>query len=745
MILFIKDWRHYPKAIVDTKTKNDSFLTLAAKYRSMGIRHWYFILALHNPELQGLDPFDPNLTIDQKLAIAHECKTNPWYFFREVARVPAMAGSIEPGFYKASRGNIAFYWCFFNHITPILIQPRQTGKTFTADFLSLYIIDIAGNNTKMFMLTKGTDLQTQAISRIKEMRELLPKYIYQRDAKDSDNKTGLNNTRLNNEYLTGVARSNKMAANNLGRGLTVPIVHVDEAPFITWIGTTLPALRAAGTAARDIAASHGAMWGTIFTTTAGRRDDRDAGYMYDFVSKAMPWNEVIFDCVSQQDASRMVDANSRVNAVNLTFSHRQLGKSDAWLYNAIREANGTREEAERDFLNIWNSGSSRSPLSPEILQKIHASMKSDPSMTDVTNQNYLIRWYINENELAYLKKNSKIIMGLDTSEAAGRDAIAMVMMDAASLAVVGAATIKIANLIEFAKWLTSFMIEHVEVILIPERKSTGAMIIDMLLMLLPQAGIDPFKRIYNTIVDRARDSRKDEEAFEELHTPMSNRDDYFYTERKSCFGFSTDKPKRDLLYGNMLQNVARQAGTVVHDPVLIDEIMGLSEKNGRIDHKALGHDDHVFSWLMAYWMCSAATNLAYYGITPGLVMSALPTSKDEDKTVSDQWKEHLQRSYLTEIEELIEKLSDSDNETLTALYENRLRYLSRKVESSGIVKDFSVDGILDRVRKEREKKQRIGFATGYQDEDSAMHSELLGMIDQARANHFRGNMFGRFH
>jgi len=739
MILFIRDWKFYKNAIVDTKTKNESFLSLAAKYRMLGIKHWYFILALHNPELQGLDPFDPSLTVEQKLAIAHECKTNPWYFYREVARAPAMAGSIEPGRFLANRGNIAFYWCFFNHITPILIQPRQTGKTFTADFLSQYIIDIGGNNTKMFMLTKGTDLQTQAIARIKEMRELLPKYLYQRDKRDMDNKTGLNNVKLNNEYLTGVARSNKMAANNLGRGLVVPIVHVDEPPFITWIGTTLPALRAAGTKARDIAAANGAMWGTVFTTTAGRRDDRDGGYMYDFVSKAMPWNEVIFDCVDQSDATRMVDSNSKVNAVNITMSHRQLGYSDQWLYNAIREANGTREETERDFLNIWNSGSSRSPLAPELLQAIHGSMR-DPKMTDVTNQNYLIRWYVDERELAYLKKHSRLVMGLDTSEASGKDAIAMVIMDVASLAIVGAATVKVANLIEYAKWLTGFMIEHPEIILIPERKSTGAMIIDMLLMLLPQAGIDPFKRIYNTIVDRSRESKKGEEAFNELFQGLSQRDDFFYTERKSCFGFSTDKARRDLLYGNMLQNAARQASTVIHDSVLIDEIMGLTEKNGRIDHTTLGHDDHVFAWLMAYWLCNAGMNLAYYGIPSGLVMSALAAEKDVDQSVTAQWKEHLQRGYLTEVEELIVKLSDSDNDTLTALYENRLRYLSRKVEASGTVKDFSVDGILDRVRKEREKKQRLNYASGYRDPETTMHAEVMDMIQSAKANHFRGSL-----
>jgi hypothetical protein len=700
------------------------------------------MLVLHNPKLQGVDPHDPNLTHEQKLDIAIECKTNPWYFFREVARLPPQAGSIEPAEFRANRGNIGFYWCFFNHITAILIQPRQTGKTISGDMLSAYIIDVGGNNTKMFLLTKGTDLQTEAIARIKGMRELLPKFIYMKDKKDSDNKTGLDNTRLNNAYLTGVARSNQQAANNLGRGLTVPIVHVDEAPFITWIGTTLPALRAAGTAAREIAQRNNAMWGTFFTTTAGRRDDRDGAYMYKFVQNAWMWNEVIFDCRDNRDAMKMVDAGSRgdVNAVNMTMSHRQLGKSDKWLFDAMREAGGTREESERDFLNIWNSGSQRSPLSIELTQKIHASMR-EPIMTDVTPENYLVRWYVHEHELQFIKKNSRLVMGLDSSEAVGRDAIAIVIMDVATLSIVATSTIKFANLFEFTKWLASFLALHPEIIMIPERKSSGPTIIDTLLTMLPANGIDPFKRIFNTIVDQARASRKGEEEYSELNTSLSQRDNVFYTERKKSFGFNTDKAKRDLLYGSILQNAARQSCKVVHDQTLISEILALTEKNGRIDHSELGHDDHVIAWLMCHWMVNVGANLGHYGIEPGMAMSALVGGDEEQRTLVDKWKEDLQRKYLAEIEELIEKTSESLNDAVTQLYENRLRLLSKKIEASGAIKDFSYDQIADRVRKEKEKKQRLSnMGRGFMDDDQQRAADLMDMIQAQRQNHFRFGM-----
>ena len=42
----------------------------------MGIKNNSFMLALINPRLQGIDPFSPNLTIEEMAMIAIECKVN---------------------------------------------------------------------------------------------------------------------------------------------------------------------------------------------------------------------------------------------------------------------------------------------------------------------------------------------------------------------------------------------------------------------------------------------------------------------------------------------------------------------------------------------------------------------------------------------------------------------------------------------------------------------------------------------
>lgn len=39
-----------------------------------------------NPALEGVDPFDPNLTAEQKAAVLNECRINPQYFLENCVR-----------------------------------------------------------------------------------------------------------------------------------------------------------------------------------------------------------------------------------------------------------------------------------------------------------------------------------------------------------------------------------------------------------------------------------------------------------------------------------------------------------------------------------------------------------------------------------------------------------------------------------------------------------------------------------
>ena len=57
-ILFKDDWKNFPTAVVHGNTRNETFLRQAEAYQRMGVNNCEFLLALLNPELADVDPFD---------------------------------------------------------------------------------------------------------------------------------------------------------------------------------------------------------------------------------------------------------------------------------------------------------------------------------------------------------------------------------------------------------------------------------------------------------------------------------------------------------------------------------------------------------------------------------------------------------------------------------------------------------------------------------------------------------------
>lgn len=701
MILFSNDWLRFPRAIVDYETTNESFKRLVSLYQEMGVTNCLFPLSLLQPELQGVDPHLEVLSDDIKIKIGLECRYNIWYYLREVVRIPPVAGP-EPIPFKANRANIALAWAFMNNIDIALIQPRQTGKSVSTDCIMVWLIYIGASNTKINMITKDHTLRTANVERLKKIRDLLPAYLVNVTNRDSDNQTDLTCRALENAYLTGVGQNSESAANNLGRGLTSPVTHVDEGPFIKFIGTTMPAALASGTAAREEAKKYNRPYGNIFTTTAGKKDDRDGRYMYDMIHGGAVWQELFLEALNREELLKLVKRNcsGRKTLINATFSHRQLGKTDEWLWEAISAAGASGEEADRDFFNIWTSGTQSSPLSTKVNQIIKES-EIDPVHNEISRDSYIVRWYVTEEELAELVQTTHFIVGLDTSDAIGRDSIGIVIIDCRDLKVVGAATINETNLIRFSRFLADLMIKYHNTILVPERKSSAQAIIDSLLIHLSRANIDPFKRIYNLIVDKHYEKKKE---YVEIQTPLSMRNNAFYDKWKRFFGFNTTGSSRELLYTTVLQNAAKESGHLVHDRTLSSEVRGLVVKNGRIDHQTSGHDDMVISWMMAHWFLTHTTNLSYYGID---TTKALSKVHHEGRVLTPQEEFELeeQERIKEQIEDIYEELTKATDEYVISQYERKLMALNGRVKD-GNVDVSSIDSLINSAAQARQKAAR---------------------------------------
>lgn len=669
MILRRSDWAFYPDAVYDLNTSNESFLKLAFIHRELGVKEWYLCLALTLPELSGIDPHSSTLDFETKTKISYEMIDNFWYYFREVARVPQDGGDSTA--FGIHRGSFALYWAFFNNIDVALLLIRQQGKTVAVAELLVYLKRTL-RGARTILMTRGSDLRVETISKMKQIRDELPKYLWKHSKDDADNTESFTYVARDTKLITCIAQNSAEAALSAGRGLTTPRLFSDETAFTRFIRIMLPAALGAGTTARRNAEAAGIPYGNVFTTTPGKRDEPDGKFVYDMFHGGYFWDEKLVDIPSRQELIDFINRNSSGDRTLLhaPFTHRQLGMTDHELYKAMANAGGTYEEKLRDYGLQWTAGSLMSPLTVDEAETIRKSLEV-PTHLEICKGNYIIKWYYPEHEIAERLK-VKHIIGLDTSDAVGRDAISFVMINSETLETACTCVVNESNLVIYANWLADVMIRYTDTILVIERKSSAPTMIDTLLLKLPAKGIDPCRRLFNGIVQKRDDGDDDLTTWLRMRRPGS---DSFYDIYRKHFGFVTTGALRDNLYSDTLKNAVKIAGKNLRDKTLGNELLALVIKNDRIDHKASGHDDCVIAWLMACWFMFYGRRLDFYGVSNKILMKrqwihAEGGDFDEADLIRE---EEEQRAIAAEIDVLCSNIASTRSPYLKTTLERQLR------------------------------------------------------------------------
>lgn len=708
MILFRKDWYlpQHKGAIVNYETTNRTWVRICGVLHKMGIENCLFPLALHNPLLKNVDPFSPTITKDEIDMVTLECKENPWYAMREIIRIPPVAGP-NPVPIKANRANISLLWLFMNHVTTMLIQPRQTGKSVNTDGLNILNFCIAAVHSDINLLSKDDDLRVKNVTRIKEMIELLPSYLQLRTKKDSWNTEKLTIERLANTYRTSVPQASPTAAANLGRGMTIPINHIDEIAFIKNIDITLPELLAATTAAREEAAENGAPYGNIYTTTPGYLNSKSGEYAHQLYQEMFRWNEKLFDSNSIEELNSTILKNSKSRSpeVLLEYNHRQLGFTDDWLAERIAVSKGSKETIGSNFLNIWGAGSASSPIKKEYLKIIRDSLVLDPYL-QTSEYGYITRWYISEHEVENYLNKRKLIMCLDTSEAIGNDDIGMVIRDASTGEVVAVGVYNETNLLDFSQWLMHWLITYDNITILIERQNSGPTILDILIRLCVANEIDPFKRLFNWVVNDCNVKKNYRD--EVINVPFKKRDPVVYDKYSKLFGFRTSgggRTSRSELYGDVFTTSIKYTGKDVRDTTVIDQLSGLTVRNGRIDHASGGHDDTIIAWLLGYWFLQKAENKSFYGFDPHMVLNSVVEALVEEAGGADAvYKRDYQIELKQDIDQLVLRLKEETNTLKSKLLTKKILHLYREIDTN-IIKSFNIESIIESIEREKDKNR----------------------------------------
>ena len=644
-------------------TTNKSFLEMHQYLKDSGIQNNKFMLTLIDPDLARIDPFDPHLSTMMKTKVLKECLHNPWYFFREIVRIPD-SGQASGVKFELTRGNMALIFCLMMNLNTFLEQPRQTGKTISSLCWYLYLFNFGTANAEMSFLNKKLDDSKLNLQRIREIRKLLPIYLVMDQAfspdgsriRGKDNVETLQHPVNSNRIRTVASAKNKVAAASLMRGRTTPIIYIDEYGFIQYNSIIYTNMVPAFNTASANARRNGSPYGMLITTTPGMLTTDEGIEAFNMKETATPFSERWYD-LSVQQIYDIIGSNTNSNFVYIKYTYQQLGKSEQWFRDLCITMRKDWDAIRREVLLEWSNSTENSPFRSEDLDTIKGLLRQ-PINTVLLLNKYELKIY----EKINLKYPS--LMGVDVSGGYQRDSSAITVVDSYSTRVTAELNSNFISTPELAlviyeivsKWLPNAVVN------IERNGGFGSSVIARLL----QTSIK--KNLFYTIKDKVIE--------EHITGSMIHKK----TQKTKVYGSDSTKAERENLIEILRDRVEYHKDKII-SPTIYEELCGLEvKKNGKVEHSSNTHDDQVFSWLWALYIYYNGSNLMNdWGITK----QVLRTDADLEEAVVDIHEDNTQITQNIDIEdneEIQEQINAINNAPGKTLYEQWLKEETAKDE-----------------------------------------------------------------
>lgn len=580
-----------PTVYYQMSTTNKSFLNMAHYLKSIGIKNYKFHMALLDKDLAGVDPHDPTLNQYMKQKILRECMANYWYFLREVVRIPDQGGTGSGVKYELHRGNLALNFIMMLNLNIFLELPRQHYKTISAICRYLYLYNFGTSNSEITFLHKKLDESKLNLQRLKDIRDCLPSYLrmnqpYSQDGKKikvPDTIERIVHPLNGNKIRTTPSARNKIAAANLLRGRTIPLLWGDEWAFIPYNDViylnTVPAFKTASLNAKR----NRAPYGMLFTTTPGFLTQDEGKVAFDMKNDATEFNEIWYD-FSYKQICDIIEANSKSNFVYIKYSYQQLGKSEQWFKDICKDMLFKWDDIRREVLLEWSLGTSNSPFSTEDLECV-ARLVRDPKKIVYFLGKYIFNIY-KDLELRNGIPKYPPLIGVDVSGGYNRDASAIACIDSYTTELVADLKCNYISTPELARVIYELVTKYMSnaVVNVERNGGFGASVLAKLI----SSSIK--KNLYYEIKDKVIEEQND-------GTRVIKK-----VQKTKVYGLDSTKSKRDMLIQILRERMDNHKDKFISKRIY-DELIGMEVKrNGKVEHSSNTHDDLVFAYLMAMYM-----------------------------------------------------------------------------------------------------------------------------------------------
>lgn len=436
----------------DLDTPNEHFFAFTVFLEKLKNRidvdtiNQYVPLMLFDRALMGVD-VDKISSKEMAVRVRNECRINPFYYFREVARTYDKSTATYKR-YEMTIASYTFIWLYCQCINTFREQSRQTGKTYDMTQGGGYEFCLGSRKTKIMVVHyKGEEAGKNRSAMIDMVNHIpsylkfhcikrtvvkgVEKFVNGPDIAPNYKSKVIENVFFGNQLKIAAVGSTESTAQQVGRGDTLGFVLIDELNYIKRSSTVLTAVQFAHAMARRLAENAGERYGMHFASTAGERNTDYGKEMYDLVHNQMCKFKPFLFGYSYEDLVGYLEKNSSKNFFVISYSYQELGFGEQWLEGAIQLAS-TREKFQQDVLNVWLAVNKDSIFSVEEMSRISQRSQVHLELPFIYDKYYNITYFPESEEekfLDFIKKYRNIGIGVDIALGTSNDYSVFVAID----------------------------------------------------------------------------------------------------------------------------------------------------------------------------------------------------------------------------------------------------------------------------------------------------------------------------
>jgi len=640
------------KKFYDFKTKNKSFLDLYQDLYRLGVKNNKFFLRLYDTDLQGVDVYSPVLPKEMQIKVFIECLINPWYWLREVLRIPVDGLPIEVGGgvqYKIDRNNVACWYLFLNGIDHYQSKPRQQGKTQDCVAKFNYAYHFGNMASTALFFNKDQDQANMNLYRLKCQRDMMPAWLQMRAIMNENGKfdKGIDNTKSirnpvnGNTIMTMGKATSKESAMKLGRGATAALQYLDEFDFIPYQLEIMNAASFAYSTAAKNAETHGSLYGRILSSTPGDLDMRDGAAASEYVTKMLKWEDRMLDEPIDK-LKKIINGPSYNRFVFVEHSWRQLKLPMEWYEKQCGLVSFNMETIMREIELKRIHGSSNSPFKRSDLMYLMNHQLEPIAKIDYSKNLCPIMIY------EKIKMNKVYILSVDPSEGLAQDNNSFTLINPSTQKAVAEFKSPYISQPDLCRLCCKFLDEYCPKSMIVVESNKGRELINCFL---------ETKYRYQLYYD---DGKLGDQVIEKT-------DPYGALKREAmqrrAYGIWTGSNRAQ--YYAILENIMEERKELLLTPYLVEDVCGLIRKpNGRVEAAQGLHDDNIMSYLigMFVYLHSPYEKLEQYGIRRGA---------SDDITDYDEKGEITEEGTLRKLKEMLPSLPDNMRELISGAFKQK--------------------------------------------------------------------------